>query len=65
MVDTVGTKTEKYMADGGRFITETLKSLVETGKPPVKSRFILLMCRLTQWMSPKKSLSTRRISTKT
>jgi uncharacterized protein YndB with AHSA1/START domain len=52
-----GTKTEKYMADGGKFITETLKSIVETGKPSTKSRLILLMCRLTQWMTPKNCLS--------
>ena len=38
------TKTEKYMAGGGVFITETLKAIVETGRPPLKSRFILLMC---------------------
>ena len=53
-----GTKTEKYMADGGKFITDTLKAVVETGRPAFKSRFILLMCRMTQWMTPKQSLST-------
>ncbi len=45
------------MSDGGKFITETIKSLVETGKPPMKSRMILLMIRLTGWMTPKKCLS--------
>lgn len=53
----VGTKTEKYMAGGGKFITETLKSVVETGKPPLKSRMILLMIRLTRWMTPKRCRS--------
>jgi uncharacterized protein YndB with AHSA1/START domain len=52
-----GTKTEKYMAGGGKFITETLKSVLETGKPPMKSRMILLMIRLTGWMTPKRCRS--------
>ena len=48
-----GTKTEKYMQSGGKFITKTLKMLVEKGKPPFKSRCILAIIRLTQWMTPK------------
>jgi uncharacterized protein YndB with AHSA1/START domain len=54
----VGTKTEKYMAGGGKFITQTLQSLVETGRPHFKSRMILRMIRLTQWTTPRKCLST-------
>ena len=54
-----GTKTEKYMAAGGKFITETLKSLVETGRPSFKSRMILRMIRLTQWTTPKKCLTAK------
>ncbi len=53
----VGTKTEKYMTDGGKFITNTLKSIVETGRPPLSSRMILLIIRLTQWTTPKKCRS--------
>ena len=53
----VGTKTEKSMAQGGPFITQTLKGLLENGKPPFKSRFILTMIRLTSWMSPKRCRS--------
>lgn len=52
-----GTKTESYMDDGGKFITQTLKALVETGKPPLKSRLILTMIRLTQWTTPKRCRS--------
>jgi uncharacterized protein YndB with AHSA1/START domain len=52
-----GTKTEGYMASGGEFITKTLKGVLENGSPPLKSRMILLMCHLTEWMSPAKSRS--------
>ena len=53
-----GTRTEKDMVAGARIITSTLKGMIENGRPPFKSRFILLMCRLTKFMSPKRSLST-------
>lgn len=52
-----GTKTEKMMAQGGDFITKTLKSLVETGKPPFSSRFILTMIKLMAFTTPKTCLS--------
>jgi uncharacterized protein YndB with AHSA1/START domain len=52
-----GTKTEKYMAQGGTFITQTLKGLVEDGRVPLKSRMILLLIRLTQWTTSRQSLS--------
>lgn len=38
-----GTKTDKYMTQGGTFITDNLKALVETGKPTAGGRFALLM----------------------
>jgi uncharacterized protein YndB with AHSA1/START domain len=47
-----GTKTEKSMAQGGPFITETIKALAETGKPPLKSRMILGVIAATRWMTP-------------
>ncbi len=49
----IGTKSEKFMAMGGDFIVKTLKSMVETGKPPLKSRLILLMSKLTEPLTPK------------
>ncbi len=52
-----GTKTEKQMKQGGGFIVKTLKGVVETGKPPLGSRMILLMISLTTWATPKKCLS--------
>lgn len=53
-----GTKTEGQMAQGGEFIVQTLKSVVETGRPPFKSRLILGIISLTRWMTPKRCLST-------
>jgi uncharacterized protein YndB with AHSA1/START domain len=52
-----GTKTADYMASGGELITSTLKALVETGKPPFKTRMILTMIGLTAWMTPKQCRS--------
>lgn len=53
-----GTKTEKQMAQGGHFITKTMKSLIETGKPPMSTRMILTIIKLTAFMTPKKCLSS-------
>lgn len=63
----VGTKTAKAMAQGNVFITETIKGLLETGKPPFGKRLILGIIALTRGLSPKASLSEhwpfeRRIS---
>jgi uncharacterized protein YndB with AHSA1/START domain len=46
------TKTAAYMEQGGTFITETLKAILETGKPPFKSRMILTIIGLTAFMTP-------------
>jgi hypothetical protein len=48
-----GTKTEKYMTQGGTFITENLKAIVETGKPTAGGRFALLMMGLFAPFTPK------------
>ncbi len=52
-----GTKTEKYMSQGGDFIVKTLKGVLENGRPPFSSRMILLICKLTEFMTPKRSRS--------
>ncbi len=52
-----GTKTEKYMTQGGDFITANLKSLVETGKPTMGGRFALFMMGLMAPFAPKSSRS--------
>lgn len=51
------TKTEKQMAQGGPFITKTLKDLVERGRPSFGTRMILLIIRLTTPLTPKRCLS--------
>lgn len=51
------TATAKSMKQGGTYITQNLKSLVETGKPTVSGRLILLMIALMTPFTPKKCLS--------
>lgn len=52
-----GTRTEKYMTQGGTFITENLKAIVETGKPTGGGRFALLMMGLAAPFTPKRCRS--------
>lgn len=54
----VGTKTEKNMLGGGKIITTTLKSCVETGKPTRMASFIMLTGKMFGFMSPKSALSS-------
>lgn len=53
----VGTKTAKQMLQGGTMICNTLKSVIETGKPSLGIRLLYLMFRLMQPMTPKKCRS--------
>lgn len=53
----VVSKTEKSMQDGGRFICDNLKALVETGKPTFGGRMILMIIKLTQGLTPKSAKS--------
>jgi len=53
-----GTKTEKQMSQGGKIITTTLKTLVETGKPTFTARMIMTIGGLTEWATPAKCLSS-------
>lgn len=48
-----GTKTEKYMAQGGNFITRTFKAVAENSRMPFSSRFILFMIWLQGPFAPK------------
>ena len=52
-----GTKTEKGMAQGGSFIVNTLKSVVETGRPSFSGRLMLGMMGLFEPFSPSVSKS--------
>lgn len=54
-----GTQTEKYMTQGGAFITSNLKAIVETGRPTVSGSFALLMMGLFGIFTPKRCESSR------
>lgn len=47
-----GTKSEKSMAQGGPFIVQNLKTLIETGKPAFSGKMVGLVSALTGWMTP-------------
>lgn len=53
----VGTKSAKQMLSGGKFITSTLKSVVETGKPPLSSRLLFVLFRLMAPFAPRRARS--------
>lgn len=52
-----GTKTAKQMMQGGSMIVNTLKRVIETGKPALGTRMLFVLFRLMQPISPKKCLS--------
>ena len=51
------TPTEKYMTQGGKFIVDNLKALVETGKPTMGGRIALTMMGLFAVFTPKRCRS--------
>jgi uncharacterized protein YndB with AHSA1/START domain len=53
----VGTKTEKQMLQGGKMIVNTLKRVIETGKPSFGTRMLFVLFKLLAPTSPKKCLS--------
>lgn len=53
----VGTKTEKYMSGGGKFIANTLKAYVETGRPSLMARFVACVNFLMGPFTPAKCRS--------
>jgi uncharacterized protein YndB with AHSA1/START domain len=48
-----GTKSEKYMTSGSRFIAENLKAFVETGKATLGGRIALFLMGLSGFTTPK------------
>lgn len=48
-----GTKTEKYMSQGGGFITDNLKAYVETGKPAFSGQMVGIVNALSAPFTPK------------
>ncbi len=54
-----GSKSAKYMEQGGEFIVKTLKAIVERKHLPFKSRMVLLMCALSKPFTPRRALSDK------
>lgn len=54
-----GTKTEKDMTRGGDFIVNTLKQIVETGKPALGTRILYVLFGLLAFTTPAKCRSER------
>ena len=52
-----GTKTAKQMMQGGTMIVNTLKRVVETGRPSMGTRMLFVLFRMLQPFSPKKCSS--------
>ncbi len=50
-----GSKTAKDMQGGGTMIVNTLKSVVETGKPSFGTRLMYFMFKYLEFVLPKKS----------
>ncbi len=52
-----GTKTAKQMVQGGKLIVNTLKSVMETGRPSFGTRMLFVLFKLMAPLSPKQSRS--------
>ena len=52
-----GSRTAKDMQKGGQMIVDTLKAIVETGRPSLLTRMFYVMFRVLEPMSPKKTLT--------
>lgn len=52
-----GTKSAKQMMQGGKMIVNTLKSVIETGKPSTGTQMLFVLFKLMQPLTPKKCLS--------
>jgi uncharacterized protein YndB with AHSA1/START domain len=52
-----GSKTEDYMTKGADFILNTLKGLMEDGRPPLKYRILLAVIGALAFTTPKKCKS--------
>ncbi len=53
----VGSKSAKQMLQGGKLIVNTLKSVIETGKPSFGTRMLFVLFKIMAPLSPKKCLS--------
>ena len=55
----LGTKTAKQMVQGGTMIVNTLKSVIETGRPSFGIRMLYLLFKLMGPLTPKRCLSSK------
>lgn len=53
----VGTKTAKQMVQGGTMIVNTLKSVIETGRPSFGIRMLYILFKVMAPFTPKRCLS--------
>ncbi len=53
-----GTKTSKQMISGGKMIVNTLKAVVETGRPSFGVRCLYVLFKLLGFTTPKRCLSS-------
>ncbi len=53
----LGTKTAKQMVRGGTMIVNTLKSVIETGRPSFGTRLLFVLFRLLEPTTPRRCLS--------
>lgn len=53
-----GTKTAKDMQGGGTMIVNTLKAVIETGKPPFGTRLMYWLFDHMEFVLPKKTRAT-------
>lgn len=52
-----GTRTAKQMTQGGKLIVDTLKAIVETGRPALGTRMLFVLFKLMEPFSPKRTRS--------
>lgn len=52
-----GTKTAKQMTQGGTMIVNTLKAIIETGRPSFGTRLLYVLFKIMEPFSPKRTRS--------
>ncbi|MCH9649778.1 MAG: SRPBCC domain-containing protein [Deltaproteobacteria bacterium] len=53
----VGSKSEKQLRQGGPFIVNNLKAIVETGKPTFGTRLLYVLFKVLEPLNPKRARS--------
>ena len=51
---TPGTKSAKQMVQGAKLILNTLKAVIETGRPPLGTRALYLLFALLEPLTPRR-----------